>query len=79
MKNQIQTYICLREDGAEYQLQPAGQAARGRGGLSGQNWYFITSRPLGEFAFMKIFGSYRDLQAAYSAMVLVDPSIEGPL
>lgn len=63
------------EDG--FQLQPAGCDLSDpvREG-AGQAWYFITSRPLEDFSFLRGFRTYRDLQAAYSAMTLVDPAIE---
>ena len=78
MNGGFPTYLCLRESGGGYQLLPAESGTRAGGG-AGHDWYFITSRPLDEFVVMRIFGSYRDLQSAYSAMMLVDPSIEGPM
>lgn len=77
MNGQAQTYLCIREVGAEFQLQPAGRDLLDsvREG-AGNAWYFITTRPLDEFVFLGSFGSYRDMQAAFSAMVLVDPSIQ---
>ena len=77
MNNQTQTYLCIREAGAEFQLQPAGRDLpdSAREG-AGQAWYYSTARPLEEFVFLHSFGAYRDLQAAFSAMALVDPSIQ---
>lgn len=77
MNHQNQNYLCLKPVGDEYQLQPAGRnlpdpAREG----AGQVWYFITARPLEEFSFLRCFRLYRDLQAAYSAMALVDPLIQ---
>mgnify|MGYP001308140791 CR=1 FL=1 len=43
---------------------------------AGQAWYYSTARPLEEFVFLNSFGAYRDLQVAFSAMALVDPSIQ---
>lgn len=39
-------------------------------------WYFINTRPLAVFNFLDIFGAYRDMQSAFSAMAVVDPSIQ---
>jgi len=80
MIHQNQTYLCIRAVGAEFLLQPAGEDILGsvKDGAS-KVWYFITTRSLDEFAFLGSFRSYRDMQAAFSAMTLVDPLIEGPI
>jgi hypothetical protein len=80
MKDQTKTYLCIRAVGSGFQLQPAGNDSAVSAGERTENvWYFITSRPLYEFNIFKSFGSYRDMQAAFSAMTLVDPLIEGPM
>jgi len=77
MNDQNQTYLCIREVGAEYLLQPADKDQKTSvAGTADNIWYFITTRPLASFKFLGSFGSYRDLQAAFSAMALVDPLIQ---
>ena len=77
MNGQNQTYLCIREVGTEYLLQPAGQEPEAFvAGKTDNVWYFITSRPLASFNFLGSFGAYRDLQAAFSAMALVDPLVQ---
>jgi hypothetical protein len=80
MDDQNQTYLCIRAVGSEFQLQPADKRSlpEVKGG-SDNAWYFMTTRPLYAFRTFGSFGSYRDLQAAFSAMILVDPAVEGPI
>jgi hypothetical protein len=80
MKDQNQTYLCIKAVGSAFLLQPADKDTMISVKERADNiWYYATSRPLYEFNIFKSFGSYRDMQAAFSAMTLVDPLIEGPM
>jgi hypothetical protein len=77
MNDQNPTYLCIREVGTEYLLQPAGKVKETSVSGKKENvWYFITSRPLSLDNVFGSFGSYRDLQSAFSAMTMVDPLIQ---
>lgn len=59
MNGQNQTYLCIREVGTEYLLQPAGQESKTSvAGKTDNVWYFITTRPLAAFNFLGSFGAY---------------------
>ncbi|MBI5805159.1 hypothetical protein HZA73_03855 [candidate division TA06 bacterium] len=77
MNGQTKIYLCIREVGTEYLLQPTNKDQNTSfAGTEDNIWYFITTRPLASFKYLGSFGSYRDLQAAFSAMVLLYPLLQ---